>query len=292
MLVMPRGVITGGDGNTQGFAERRAHRRSTTSTPSRRRRPQRLRDQQPDRGSGRAVRRAVHGRRHGDRHQRRPARRAHGARARHQPVSPDNLTTWRTRRTRSSPNLALARRDVRATWSLPLTIAGNPREPGYARTFGNTGTERPTTARPIQRIETFGTTDQTPTTNVTGPGTPASARPRRSPITGTRIGRRRRATPSPCRSATRAPLPPGQRHRRRLPTTPSGWIPDVVGATSATWSWEVTVSYEGVGSTGAVVVDTAGQADLRRRRRRLDRERHRGPPVGDIAHHRRDDSRR
>ncbi len=40
-------------------------------------------------------------------------------------------------------------------------------------------------------------------------------------------------------------------------------IPDVVGATSATWSWEVTVPYEGEWEAGAVAVDTEGQSDLR-----------------------------
>ena len=39
--------------------------------------------------------------------------------------------------------------------------------------------------------------------------------------------------------------------------------PDVVGATSATWSWEVTVPYEGEWEAGAVAVDTEGQSDLR-----------------------------
>ncbi len=39
--------------------------------------------------------------------------------------------------------------------------------------------------------------------------------------------------------------------------------PDVVGATSATWSWEVTVPYEGEWEVGAIAVDTEGQADLR-----------------------------
>ena len=39
--------------------------------------------------------------------------------------------------------------------------------------------------------------------------------------------------------------------------------PDVVGATSATWSYEVTVPYEGEWTMQATAVDTAGQSDLR-----------------------------
>ena len=40
-------------------------------------------------------------------------------------------------------------------------------------------------------------------------------------------------------------------------------FPDVIGATSATWSYEVTVPYEGYWTMQAIAVDTAGQADLR-----------------------------
>ena len=39
--------------------------------------------------------------------------------------------------------------------------------------------------------------------------------------------------------------------------------PDVVGATAATWSLEVTVPYEGVWKAEAIAVDTIGQSDLR-----------------------------
>ncbi len=39
--------------------------------------------------------------------------------------------------------------------------------------------------------------------------------------------------------------------------------PDVIGATAATWSLEVTVPYEGVWRAEAIAVDTSGQSDLR-----------------------------
>ncbi len=39
--------------------------------------------------------------------------------------------------------------------------------------------------------------------------------------------------------------------------------PDVIGATSATWSYEVTLPHEGVWRGSATAVDTIGQADLR-----------------------------
>src|SRR5690606_12451449 len=39
--------------------------------------------------------------------------------------------------------------------------------------------------------------------------------------------------------------------------------PDVVGATSATWSYEVTLPHEGIWRASATAIDTAGQSDLR-----------------------------
>ena len=40
-------------------------------------------------------------------------------------------------------------------------------------------------------------------------------------------------------------------------------MPDVVGATNATWSYEVTVPHEGEWTVWATASDTAGQSDLR-----------------------------
>ena len=39
--------------------------------------------------------------------------------------------------------------------------------------------------------------------------------------------------------------------------------PDVIGATNATWSYDVTLPHEGVWRGSATAVDTTGQADLR-----------------------------
>ncbi|MFN8232412.1 MAG: PKD domain-containing protein [Actinomycetota bacterium] len=147
------------------------------------------------------------------------------------------------------------------TWSLPLTIADNHRILLYSRTFGNNGTSEPTTARPLQRIETFGLTDQTPSTNVTGPNT--SVIPTTTfTVTGT-------ATDDfGVNSITVSMRDPNQRYLQDDGSAAAVYNtftiqPDVVGATSATWQWEVTVPYEGVWEVGAVARDTAGQADLR-----------------------------
>ena len=39
--------------------------------------------------------------------------------------------------------------------------------------------------------------------------------------------------------------------------------PDVIGATNATWSYDVTLPHEGVWRGSATATDTTGQADLR-----------------------------
>jgi PKD repeat protein len=146
-------------------------------------------------------------------------------------------------------------------WSLPFTIADNHRILLYSRTFGNNGTSEPLSARPLQRIETFGTSDQTPTTNVTGPNT--SVIPSTTfTVTGT-------ASDDFGVNSIRVSMrDPNQRYLQDDGSAAAVYNtftiqPDVVGATSATWQWEVTVPYEGVWEVGAVAVDTEGQSDLR-----------------------------
>ncbi|MEO8425415.1 MAG: PKD domain-containing protein, partial [Actinomycetota bacterium] len=147
------------------------------------------------------------------------------------------------------------------TWSVPLTISGNHRILLYSRTFGNNGTNEPLASRPLQRIESFGMTDQTPSTSITGPNT--SVIPTTTFIvTGT-------ATDDVGVNSITVSMRDAQ--NRYLQADGSAQAnyntfritPDVIGATSATWSWEVTVPYEAEWEAGAVAVDTAGQSDLR-----------------------------
>ena len=56
---------------------------------------------------------------------------------------------------------------------------------------------------------------------------------------------------------SRTTAPPAPTTTRCAPS------PDVIGATAATWSLEVTVPYEGVWRAEAIAVDTSGQSDLR-----------------------------
>ena len=188
MLVMPRGVITGGDGNTQGsqnggriavydFNDVPA----TTPNDSVIINPIEGRVEESDvpftvDGTATAtsgVQRVEVMLRERDTNQ----------------YLQDNMTMGNASNT---INATLASPGATSTaWSLPgLTIADNHRILLYSRTFGNNGTSEPTTARPLQRIETFGLADQTPTTSITGPNT--SVIPTTTfTVTGTASGRLR-----------------------------------------------------------------------------------------------------
>ena len=172
----------------------------------------------------------------------------------------DNMTWGNTSNT---INATLASPGATSTaWSLEgLTISDNHRILLYSRTFGNNGSSEPLSARPLQRIETFGTSDRTPTTNITGPNT--SVIPTTTfTVTGTA------SDDFGVNSITVSMRDPQNRYLQDNGTAAATYntfqvTPDVVGATSATWSWEVTVPYEGEWEAGAVAVDTEGQADLR-----------------------------
>ena len=190
----------------------------------------------------------------------------------------DDLTTWGAANTinvnLASPNA------TSTTWSLPLTISGNRRLQLQAKTFGVNGSSDATKA--IKRIETFGLADQTPTTTVTGPQ--GSVIPTTTfTVTGTAqddVG---------VNSITFTIRDSQNRYLQDDGTTSTTFntfrgLPDVVGATNATWSYEVTVPVRGR-------VDDAG--DRRRHRRsvrpaqrgrHVARERHRGPADGDDRH--------
>ena len=172
----------------------------------------------------------------------------------------DNMTWGNTSNT---INATLASPGATSTaWSLSgLTISDNHRILLYSRTFGTNGTNEALTARPLQRIETFGISDQTPTTSITGPST--SVIPTETfIITGT-------GSDDVGVNSIRVSIRDAQnRYLQNDGTAQSNYNtftvqPDVIGATSATWSWEVTVPYEGEWEAGATAVDTAGQSDLR-----------------------------
>jgi PKD repeat protein len=169
----------------------------------------------------------------------------------------DDLRTWGSANT---INAELAAPNARATtWRLPLTIPGNHRIQAWARTVAVNNSNDATKAS--KKFETFGLSDQTPSTSITGPS--GSVIPSRTfTLTGT-------ATDDVGVNAVTLTLrDASNRYLQDDGTTDATYnafrtTPDVVGARNATWSYEVTVPTEGEWKVQAIAIDTAGQSDLR-----------------------------
>ncbi len=172
----------------------------------------------------------------------------------------DDGTTWGPANTGNTINVILGSPGATSsTWSLPLTIAGNHRIQLWAKTFAINGSSDASKA--LKRFETFGLADETPTTSVSGPS--GSVIPTTTfTVTGTAqddVG---------VNSITFSFRDAQNRYLQDDGSTSTAYntfrgLPDVVGATSATWSYEFTVPYEGQWTMQAIAVDTAGQSDLR-----------------------------
>lgn len=170
----------------------------------------------------------------------------------------DDLTTWGGFNTINA-NLASPGATF-TTWSLPLTISGNRNLQLLARTVANNGSQDPTQA--TKKFETFGLADETPTTSITSPGFNTIIPTLTFTIAGTAqddVG---------VNSITLSFRDAQNRYLQDDGTVDSVFntfrtTPDVVGATNATWSYEVTVPYESEWTAQATAVDTAGQPDIR-----------------------------
>jgi PKD repeat protein len=170
----------------------------------------------------------------------------------------DDLVTWGTSNT---INATVASPGATSSaWTLPLTISGNNRLEVLARTFGTNGSNDASKA--VKRFETFGMSDQTPSTAITGPA--GTVIPTTTfVVTGTA------ADDVGVNAITLTFRDSNDRYLQDDGTTADTYhgfrtVPDVVGATAATWSYEVTLPYEDDEWTvQAIAVDTAGQADLR-----------------------------
>ena len=170
----------------------------------------------------------------------------------------DDLTTWQAATNTILTTLASPGASS-TNWSLPLTITGNRSMELRAVAFSSTGSSDPSPA--IKRFETFGLSDQPPNTNVSGPsgGVIASTT---FTITGT-------ATDDVGVRSMRLTLEDASTGRYLqddgsvgIAYNSFGFDPDVVGATSTTWSFPVTVPYEGRWTVRARATDTRGQSDL------------------------------
>ncbi|MFB9313974.1 PKD domain-containing protein [Nocardioides plantarum] len=168
----------------------------------------------------------------------------------------DDLTTWGT--AANTINATLTSTGARtATWSLPLTVTGNRKMKLLARTISSTGASDPT--KDTKKFETFGLDDQPPNTGISGPASPV--RTMTFTITGTAtddVG---------VNSVSLTVRDVNNRYLQADGTASATYnafriTPDVVGATSTTWTYEVTLPYEGEWQAQARATDTAGQSDL------------------------------
>jgi len=168
----------------------------------------------------------------------------------------DDGVTWGSA---NSINATLGAGTLSRSWSLPVTITGNRRLQIMARTIATSGAGDRTKA--VKKIESFGLEDQTPATSITSP--PGGIL---SSTTFTMSG-----TASDDKGVDSLSYWFRDEQGRYLQDDGSvddiyntfRGTPDVIGATSATWSYDVTVPHEGVWRGSATAIDTIGQADLR-----------------------------
>jgi PKD repeat protein len=169
----------------------------------------------------------------------------------------DDLVTWgganNVYASLATPNAAST------SWSLPVSITGNRELQVMAKTFAVSGSSDPTKA--IKKFESFGLDDQTPTTSINGPSG--------SVLTSTTFIATGTANDDKgvnaltywFRNASNQYLQEDGSVSSSFNTFRG--LPDVVGATSATWQYEVTLPHEGEWRMSATAIDNTGQSDLR-----------------------------
>ncbi|MFL6180076.1 MAG: hypothetical protein ACJ74E_09525, partial [Actinomycetes bacterium] len=168
----------------------------------------------------------------------------------------DDLTSWGSVNS-ISPALGKERRGKRK-WSIALTLTGTREYQLTATTVALNGARDATPAR--KTMETFSFDDQTPNTTILGPS---------SPLTSTSFTMQGSATDDHGVNELRYWFrDEAGRYLQDDGSVDSIFntfrgLPDIVGATSATWSYDVTLPHDGTWRGSATAVDTAGQADLR-----------------------------
>ena len=168
----------------------------------------------------------------------------------------DDLESWGSQ---NSVNTALGtERNGKRDWSLPLTLTGTRAYEVRATTVSTSGSRDTTPAR--KTMETFSFDDQTPSTSINGPSSPLSS------TSFTVVGT---ATDDHGVSEIRYWFrDEAGRYLQDDGTVDAIYntfrgLPDIVGATSATWSYDVTLPHDGTWRGSATAVDSIGQADLR-----------------------------
>jgi PKD repeat protein len=169
----------------------------------------------------------------------------------------DDLVTWGGT---NNVYASLAAANAASTaWSLPVAITGNRELQLMAKTFTAAGGSDATKA--IKKIESFSLDDQTPTTGISGPSG--------SVLTSTTFIATGTANDDKgvdaltywFRNLSNQYLQDDGSVSSNFNTFRG--LPDVVGATSATWQYEVTLPHEGEWRMSATAIDTTGQSDLR-----------------------------
>jgi len=162
--------------------------------------------------------------------------------------------------TANTLNATLSGTGTTRTWSIPATITTTRNLRVYAQAFtaatGGTGDS----TRASKLFESFGIEDQTPTTGINGPsGVQTSTT---FTVTGTANDDHGVNSLSYWFRDEQQRYLQADGSVSEIFNTFRG-TPDVIGATSATWSYEVTLPHEGVWRGSATATDTEGQADLR-----------------------------
>jgi large repetitive protein len=171
-----------------------------------------------------------------------------------------STNTWT--RTATTVNATLdAGNGTTRTWHLDNRIAtGNLKLLVSAQAFTAATGGSGDTTKATKKFETFGTSDQTPTTNITGPsGIQTSTS---FTMTGTAVDDKGVNSLSYWFRDANDNYLQDDGSVSAIFHTFRG-TPDVIGATNATWSYDVTLPHEGVWRGSATATDTAGQADLR-----------------------------
>ena len=259
MLVMPRGLVTGGDGNTQGgYNVGRVAFYDFNNLPASGANETTIVNPIEGRVKPSDVEFVMDG----------TARATSGvSRVQLEIIEgsrylQDDLVTWGSW---NAINAILETPGATSTnWTLPLTISNNRQMRVLARTFALNGSSDPSKAQ--KKFETFGLADQTPTTGISSPA--AGVVPT---LTFTVAGTG--ADDFGVNSMIYTFRDQNNRYLQDDGTAAPEYntfrgLPDVIGATQATWSYEVTLPYESEWLMQAYAVDTAGQADLRSADRR------------------------
>ncbi|MGH2816151.1 MAG: Ig-like domain-containing protein, partial [Actinomycetota bacterium] len=140
-----------------------------------------------------------------------------------------------------------------------MTITGNRELQVMAKTFAVTGGSDATKA--IKKFESFSVDDQTPTTSISGPSGSVLASTTFIATGTANDDKGVNALTYWFRNASNQYLQEDGSVSSDFNTFRG--TPDVVGATSATWQYEVTLPHEGDWRMSATAIDTNGQSDLR-----------------------------